>query len=216
MFLTAEEIEKLQEAGDIKITPFDPQQINPNSYNVRLDEDLLVYEIATIPRILQALYWLLGKKVELDTRSANRYYRIKIPEEGLVLQPGILYLGSTIERTFSPFHVPLYEGRSSTARLGLESHVCGGWGDIGWEGQWTLEIRVTHPTRVYPGMSIGQVAFAEVTGAIVPYGAPRFSSRYQGQTGVTASKMHDKNASMEAMDAGELSWLKKMILKLRA
>jgi dCTP deaminase len=67
----------------------------------------------------------------------------------------------------------------------MESHVCGGWGDIGFNGTWTLEIKVTYPTRVLPYFEIGQVAFAESTGDIEEYGSEGFRSRYQGQHDIT-------------------------------
>lgn len=195
MFLTkAAIVEQIQE-GNIQITPFESDLLNPNSYNVRLASELLVYEVSRL-RWYHKGVWKLAPPVakllgfpppHLDLRDENATVSITIPKEGLVLETGLLYLGRTVERTYCSQHVPLYEGRSSTARLGLESHICGGWGDIGFDGTWTLEIRCTHPIRIYAGMEIGQVAFATCEGDIVPYGSPEFRSRYQGQTEVTPS-----------------------------
>lgn len=182
--------------GNIRITPFNKTLLNPNSYNVRLAPDLLVYR-AGHTKWYHHLLWNLAPTLakkwklpspELDINEENDTIPLSIPKEGLVLKPGTLYLGRTMEHTYSSQHVPLYEGRSSTARLGLESHICGGWGDIGFSGTWTLEIRCTHPVRVYAGMEIGQVAFATCEGDIVPYGSAEFRSRYQGQIEVTPAK----------------------------
>lgn len=186
MFLTKDAILEHVRRGTIEIDPFNERLLNPNSYNVRLASNLLVYKVA------RRRWWekLLPARFAkpLDIRQENETEQIIIPPSGLVLQPDLLYLGRTVERTFCKEHVPMYEGRSSTARLGLESHICGGWGDVGFNGTWTLEIRCTHPIRIYPHMEIGQVAFAECQGAIVPYGSVEFRSRYQDQQEVTPSK----------------------------
>jgi dCTP deaminase len=45
------------------------------------------------------------------------------------------------------------------------------------------------PVRLYFGMKIGQLSFADLTTpADRPYGAPGLNSKYQGQTGPTASR----------------------------
>ena len=44
MILSGKEIQKQVEMGTIKIDPFSQDLINPNSYNLRLHSDLLVYE----------------------------------------------------------------------------------------------------------------------------------------------------------------------------
>jgi dCTP deaminase len=201
MFLTKTAISDHIKQGNIEIEPFDPKLLNPNSYNVRLGPELLVYEVVDCKwwhRLVRFVSsgmadWLGLPPAALDLRRTNKVRKIKIPKEGYVLKPGMLYLGSTVERTCSRLHVPMYEGRSSTARLGLESHICGGWGDVGFDGTWTLEIRCTHPIRIYPGMEIGQVAFANVEGKIIPYGAEGFRSRYQGQLEVTPAKPFGAN-----------------------
>ncbi len=42
MILTGKEIQK-RIGNDIVITPYSEKQLNPNSYNLRLHEELLVY-----------------------------------------------------------------------------------------------------------------------------------------------------------------------------
>src|SRR3989304_3349598 len=96
---------------DIVIDPFDRSQLNPNSYNLKLHNELMVYE-----------------EVILDMRKPSRIRRIVIPADGLVLQPGQLYLGRTAERTETHNLVPMIEGRSSIGPLGLFVHVTAGFG----------------------------------------------------------------------------------------
>src|SRR5262245_45277339 len=105
MILTGEEIRK-HLGSSIIIDPFDPSQLNPNSVNLRLHSELLVYE-----------------EVLLDMKRPSRVRRIEIPPDGLVLAPNQLYLGRTMERTETHNFVPMIEGRSSVGRLGLFVHV---------------------------------------------------------------------------------------------
>ena len=48
MILSGKEIKKQVEEGSIAIDPFSDDQINPNSYNLRLHPDLLVYDLSLI------------------------------------------------------------------------------------------------------------------------------------------------------------------------
>ena len=131
MILSGKEILKNIESKDIIIEPFDKSRVNPNSYNLTLSDELLVYEND-----------LLDMKIPNETRL------IKIPEEGLVLEPNKLYLGRTNEFTKTEKFVPMLEGRSSTGRLGLFIHVTAGFGDIGFAGYWTLEIFCVQPINM--------------------------------------------------------------------
>jgi dCTP deaminase len=152
MILTGDEI--YQRIGeDIAIDPFDPRHLNPNSYNLSLHDEILTYE-----------------EVVLDMRKCNRIKRLTIPRDGLTLQPNKLYLGRTLERTETRNLVPMIEGRSSIGRLGLFVHVTAGFGDVGFCGFWTLEMFAIQPVRIYPGVSICQIFYHEVVGAISEYG----------------------------------------------
>ena len=167
MILTGPEIQKRLDK-DITITPYDPKLLNPNSYNLRLSPDLLVY-----------------KEFPLDMKKDNPVERLQIPEEGLLLEPGKLYLGRTIEFTETKNLVPMLEGRSSIGRLGLYVHVTAGFGDVGFAGYWTLEMHCVHPIRVYAGVQICQVFYHTVEGDIVEYK----SGKYQANKGVQSSRL---------------------------
>lgn len=134
--------------GSIIIEPFNEENLGPNSYDVRLDDKLIVYD--------------MERCGVLDYKQQNPVMILHIPPEGLVLQPNRLYLGTTIERAGSNFYIPMYEGRSSMARLGFQSHISAGFGDVGFKDKWTLEITVIHPLRIYPGIRIGQIFFQNV------------------------------------------------------
>jgi len=159
--LTGPQILQEMAQGHIQISPFNESQINTNSYNLRLSDILAIYD-----------------NHELDMQYCNPHHEIQIPLTGLVLEPGKLYLGSTIERTATRKHVGIVEGRSSVGRLGLCVHVTAGFIDTGFDGTITLELVTTQPLRVYAGVEICQIAFSTLVGDIRPY-----TGKYQGQEG---------------------------------
>lgn len=167
MILSGQAIkEKLNK--DIDIIPFEDSQLNPNSYNLRLHDEVLIYE-----------------NRELDMKAKNEARRVKIPEEGMVLQPEQLYLGRTMEYTRTDNYVPMLEGRSSIGRLGLFVHVTAGFGDVGFSGYWTLEMFCVQPIRIYPGIEICQIFYHAIEGDYTPY-----RSKYHNNTGVQASLLY--------------------------
>ncbi len=125
------------------------------------------------------------EEVVLDLRKANRVRRLTIPPEGLVLNAHQLYLGRTVEMTETHNLVPMIEGRSSLARLGLFVHVTAGFGDVGFCGYWTLEMFAVQPIRIYAGVSICQIFYHEVTGEVTEYS----SDKYQHNRDIQPSLM---------------------------
>jgi len=168
MILSGLEIQKKM-GKEIIIDPFDPNLVNPNSYNLRLHQDLMVY---TNP--------------VLDMKTPNPIKQITIPEEGLELEPGKLYLGRTVEYTATENYVPMLEGRSSIGRLGLFIHVTAGFGDVGFKGFWTLEIFCVQPIRIYAGTQICQIYYHKIEGEYEEYQ----SGKYQNNTGIQPSLLY--------------------------
>lgn len=178
--LTDRDIFRAVTEGNIVISPFDPARVGPNSYDVCLADELLTYKLTNDQ----------GYRRPLDCRIKNETLLHKIPIGGFVLQPGALYLGSTVEYTESPRHAPKINGKSSLGRLGLVVHVTAGEGDVGFRGTWTLEMTVTHPLVIYPGMVVAQLLWSTVTSDPLASYGERCSSKYEGQRGPTASAMH--------------------------
>lgn len=169
MILSGLEIKKQVENKNIIIEPFNEECINPNSYNLRLHNELLVYEDHV-----------------LDMKLPNKTKKIIIPEEGLILEPGKLYLGRTVEYTKTDKFVPMLEGRSSIGRLGLFIHVTAGFGDIGFSGFWTLEIHCIQPVKIYPGVEICQIYYHSIEGEYEKYS----SGKYQNNIGIQPSMLY--------------------------
>ena len=166
--LSGKEIEK-KLGSEIIIEPFNRKQLNPNSYNLRLHNELLVYD-----------------EDILDMKKENKTKSITIPEEGLVLEPGKLYLGRTIEYTETKNYVPMLEGRSSIGRLGLFIHVTAGFGDVGFKGYWTLEIFCVQPIRIYPSVEVCQIYYHGIDVEYEEYS----SGKYQSSKGIQPSLLY--------------------------
>jgi dCTP deaminase len=169
MILSGQEIQR-RLGGDIVIEGYDPARLNPNSYNLTLHDELMVYE-----------------EVVLDMAKPNRVRRLTIPEEGIVLSPNQLYLARTVERTTTHNLVPQIEGRSSIGRLGLFVHVTAGFGDVGFSGFWTLEMFAVQPVRIYAGVPICQIFYHQVTGEITEY-----ASKYQHNRDIQPSLLFEE------------------------
>lgn len=167
MILTGNEIYNQIVIGNIEIDPFDVTRINPNSYNLSLGNELAVY-----------------KDLVLDMRRKSELVSIPIPNDGYKLEPHRLYLASTVERTFTDKYVPILSGRSSIGRLGISIHVTAGFGDIGFNGKWTLEIFCIEPVIIYPNVPICQIYFEEPKGKVSLY-----NSKYNNNNGIQGSML---------------------------
>lgn len=84
--------------------------------------------------------------------------------QGILLKPGIGYLMHTEERVRTDYFVPVLDGKSSLGRLFVTIHVTAGYGEMGFDGQYTLEVMVQHPVVLYAGMRIGQIRFHTIVG----------------------------------------------------
>lgn len=167
MILTGKDI--LNEIGkNIIIEPFEEEQINPNSYNLRLYNELMIY-----------------KEEILDSKKDNKTEIIKIPEEGLILNPGQLYLARTFEYTETYNLVPIIFGRSSIGRLGISVHITSGFGDIGFCGYWTLQLTCIKKVKIYPKMKICQIVYNKISGEYDSYK----SQKYQGNKSIISSQI---------------------------
>ncbi|CAN5838071.1 dCTP deaminase [soil metagenome] len=169
--------------GRIAIDPYEPSFVQPSSIDLRVDRGFRVFQNHRHPAIdPRSPQDDLTKLIEVDET------------EPFMLHPGEFVLGSTLEKVrLGVDVVARLEGKSSLGRLGLLIHSTAGFIDPGFEGAITLELSnvATLPIAIYPRMKIGQVSFYQMTTAADrPYGSPELGSKYQGQSGPTASRSH--------------------------
>jgi dCTP deaminase len=149
---------------NIVIDPLIEENIGTNSVDLTLSKTLLMYTDHI-----------------LDVRKKNHYAPMIIPDEGLILQPGILYLASTVEYTETLRHVPIIQGKSSLGRLGLFVHITAGFGDVGFKGHWTLELTCVQPVKIYPGMKIAQICYHDISEMPYTDYASKADAKYNNQ-----------------------------------
>jgi dCTP deaminase len=149
MILTGSKIKKEINNGNIIIKPFCVDQINPNSYNYRLNSVIKVFK-------------------KFDGEKAI-FEEIKIPKDGYVLEPKKMYLATTKEIIGSSKYAMSLIGRSSMGRYGLFLQCSANLGHTTCKHKWTLEIVASLPIKIYPGMIIGQVSFWKNFGSIKKY-----------------------------------------------
>lgn len=180
MILTDKQILQRMEKGTIKIVPFNPKALGPNSYDVCLGDTLAVY-----------------KNKKLDAAKHNKIKSFKIPKKGYMLKKGTFYLGVTKEYTETHCAVPFLDGKSSIGRLGIKIHLTAGKGDVAFCGNWTLEIEVAQDVRVYAGMAIGQLFYLPIEGEVNnPYDKKK-DAKYSHQAAVPVESMMWKNKFFE-------------------
>ena len=145
--------------GHIRIDPFDPAQLNGASYDLTLGDEVALYD-----------KWVdhvgVAQPYVMDASEEPAVRRWKMSERGQVLAPGIGYLMHTRERIWTEQFVPVLDGKSSVGRLFIQVHITAGYGDPGFDGQYTLEVVAVHPVRIYAGMRIAQMRFHELSESV--------------------------------------------------
>ncbi|MFI6325555.1 dCTP deaminase domain-containing protein [Nonomuraea sp. NPDC050556] len=172
MILTGPAIAQAVRQGDIVIDPFQPERLSPNAYDWRLGDTIRV----------------CGH--DLDAAVASTLPEQPIPPEGMTLQPGLLYLGVTHERTHSERYAQLLNGDHTIGGLGVWVHISAPLGHVGHAIRWTLEICVVRPVRIYPHMTFGKLVFLETYGSRASY--QQMGSKYMSTEGIDVSRLHEE------------------------
>ncbi len=183
MILSDGSIKKYIEKGEISIEPFDPDFVQPASYDLTLDRYFLKFDTTK--------HSVIDTKRPVENMMSE--YEIK-DEEPFVIHPKEFVLANIFEVTgVSDKIVGRLEGKSSLARLGLLIHTTAGFLDPGNKLRLTLELfnAGTMPIKLYYRMKIAQIAFEELDKRCErPYGHKDLGSKYVGDQKVQGSKMH--------------------------
>ncbi|NEA60177.1 deoxycytidine triphosphate deaminase [Streptomyces sp. SID13666] len=172
MILTGPAIAAARTAGDLTIDPYDPARLSPNAYDWRLGHRIRICE------------------TDLDAAAPTAFTEITLPHSGFVLEPGILYLGHTLEHTGSERYAQLLNGDRTTGTLGIWVHVSAPLGHAGHAIRWTLEIRAAKAVRIYPGMTFGKLVFLHTYGAPASY--QRHGLKYRHSEGIDTSRLYEE------------------------
>ncbi|UNO39180.1 deoxycytidine triphosphate deaminase [Streptomyces sp. MST-110588] len=172
MILTGEKIASAVADGDIVIEPFESGRISPNAYDWRLGDRIRVCD------------------TDLDAAAPTPFTEKVIPAEGMVLRPGVLYLGVTHERTHSERYAQMINGDHTVGGLGIWVHVSAPLGHVGHAIRWTLEIRVARTVRIYPYMTFGKIVFLDVFGSQSSY--QHLGQKYTSTGGIDISRLYEE------------------------
>lgn len=156
MVLSDADILKAISDGDLNISPFHPEDVQPASLDLHLGSGL------RIP--------VGGVIVDPMRKRFPAYHDLTIDDEhGFQLYPGAFILAHVEESVSVGLSlVARLEGVSSMARVGLIIHTTAGFVDPGWSGLLTLElVNVSQNIIILrPGMRICQITFLRMSSPV--------------------------------------------------
>ena len=149
------------------IEPFNPEQVNPASYDIQL-----------------------GAMIKREgVGQEDRWVPVDISEKPYIMQPGEFILASTQEFIRVPVDMEcVFNLKSSRGREGYE-HLMAGYIDPGFHGEVTLEIcnvNRHHRLPLVQGMLMGQLRFSKLDST--PMRSYAVTGRYHKDRGVVTSK----------------------------
>ncbi len=171
MILSDTTIKQLIETKDIKISPLEPEHIQPGSVDLTLGSHFLEVDSTQF------------SSLRLDEKITYR----TIDTPVITIPPKSFLLATTHEYIKLPNNLSAFvEGRSSIGRMGLFIQNAG-WVDAGFEGKITLELFNANalPIELDAGRRICQLVFCKMDQeAEKPY-----KGKYQGQKEAVGSRV---------------------------
>lgn len=236
--LTGPQIEKERADGRLLIEPFDPSQLKPNSYDVRLGAEFLHHPVEDdgtrrlfVPSSKSSVsqHWRQGTPVTwqefLSTYGASRMLTedeindhaedLPLDTRVIPLMPGETILATTEEFIGSVPNAPIttkMQARSSTGRSWLSVCKCAGLGDVGYCNRWAMEIKNESPDLIIPlvvGQRLAQIVFMYTKGDIQNY-----TGKYQASLSSVSSV--SSMSSMSSSTEHSLAAAQKIYEQMRA
>jgi dCTP deaminase len=182
------EILEAMKAGELKIEPFEKENLGPDSIDIRLGKEVLIAK--NVGRTLDPLkkdeadYF---EKVEIGSKNNNSF----------MLSHHQFVLANTLEKiSLSDGIAAQIEGRSSIGRFGIVIHMTAGIVHAGFGSKkpstLTLEVYSVNPNPVllHPGMKIAQLSFFRLGKRATTGYDDRKGSKYLGQSSPMAPKVY--------------------------
>ena len=153
--LTNKEISEQIKKGNITIDNMKKDALEkPNSCMVSISDVLYTFDYSIVDTKEKNIY--LQEVIE---DKVNKLKRVKIPKEGLLLEPHKVYLAKTNEKIKTNGYIPVLNGRTSLSLLGVSIELTSGYGEDNYNGNFLLSIICTKPTIIYPNIEIGNLTF---------------------------------------------------------
>lgn len=177
MILSDKKIKELVKKGELVITPFDEEKVQPNSYDVTLGRKFMTYN----DEVLDAKKPFSTKTHDVDVvvlcpKPLYPYMQKELSQIASRLSPEglkkvLIVNGGVLAHTAEKVSIPQgmacqLDGKSTIGRMFCNVHVTAGWCDTGFGNKEpcniTLEIiPLDKPVILYAGMPIGQLIFQE-------------------------------------------------------
>ena len=183
--LSDKDIKKRIREGKLVIKNVDEKNISMSSIDLRLGSQFRVFKYNDV-KFIDPRKGIDNDFMELVNKSE---------EDGIVIHPGELILGTTKEYVEIPYDiVGRLDGRSSLARLGIIIHSTAGSIDPGFKGEITLEIANLSkvPVCLYPNMRVCRLTFDELSSLPELTYDKRKNSKYVNQHGPSISKIKEE------------------------
>lgn len=165
---------RLQWSDNFVISPYEDDNIEPASVDLRLGHDS--------KRVHR------GDRGAISSGEELKYHTVS--DDTFSIRPGEFFLASTMEHVELPNDLAARVlGRSTMGRLGLSVHQTAGYIDPGFTGNITLELSNVGPSpiKLSVGDRICQIVVEKLSSpAVEPYGHD--GSHYQNQTGATPAE----------------------------
>lgn len=179
------EIQRAVLEGQIVIDPFDPDQLQSSSYDVRLggnfylaerighSTDFSPYDEGEVREYFKGPLKAVTAAEWCEEHNRVGFKGIDDDELIIVLAPGECLLCHTVEFIGAAWDATtMMKARSSLGRVNISACDDAGWGDVGFIDRWTMEIRNKNASVWVPlvvGMPIAQLIFFHVAGAASSY-----------------------------------------------
>lgn len=154
MFLSDTDIHSGVKKGEIVLEPFNPRQLQPASYDIRLGNTFIVND-AHSTQAIDPVKGIFPKTNTIDVKDGEEF----------VLHPGVSILGYSKEKFGSQQFLIEVNGKSSLARIGLIVHNSASIVNPGHFLNIALELCNLNnvPIVLRPGMEIAQLTFSTLS-----------------------------------------------------
>lgn len=156
MILTDTDIQRAVSDGTLTISDFDPQRLQPASYDIQLGNTFELTD-ENVTHYIDPAEKIFARTREISVADGEQF----------VLHPGVSVLGTSKDYFGSDTYLIQLHGKSSLARIGLLVHNTAGLINPGHFLHITFELCNLNkvPIILRPGMAIGQLTFSPLSSA---------------------------------------------------
>lgn len=155
--LTSKEIERQIKEGNISVEGMLQSALSkPNSCDISIENTLYTHRSKITDPRSSHVY-----KSEILTDTPHLLERVNIPESGMLLEAGKLYLARSKEKITTNGHIPTFNGKVRNSMMGVHTELTNVIHSDEFNDYIIFTIVCVKPTIIYPNMKMGNMAFFE-------------------------------------------------------